>query len=194
ARAVLLATGVIDEHPKIPGFQEKWGHSIHHCPYCHGFELRDRPLALLAEGEMIQHMAPLLLNWSQDLVVLSHGQRLDGEVQDELRKREIPLHSAPVTSLEGPGRELARIRLEDGTTIERAGLFVQAKQRQVPLVAGLDLTLDEHGFVAVDAMASTGRPMLWAAGDLTSRFQQVVMAASQGAVAAGAINGALSAR
>ncbi|MEM9491229.1 MAG: NAD(P)/FAD-dependent oxidoreductase, partial [Myxococcota bacterium] len=79
SRAVLLAPGIIDEHPRIPGYDERWGASIHHCPYCHGWEMRELPLAVLAHGDAAMHMAPLLQGWSDDVILISHGQTITDE-------------------------------------------------------------------------------------------------------------------
>lgn len=192
ARAVLLAMGVLDRHPDIPGYAARWGHSIHHCPFCHGWELRDRPLALLAEGEVAAHMGPLLTAWSSDVVVLSHGRPMEAEVRDQLASFKVPVFDSPVVELAGPGRELSAIHLQDGTVLGRRGLFVQADQQQVPLVHQLGVELDETGYVRTDAMGKTSLPMMWAAGDLSlGRGQQVVLAAARGGMAGGAIHGAL---
>jgi thioredoxin reductase len=191
-RAVVLATGVVDEHPEIPGYAARWGHSIHHCPYCHGWEMQDLPLAVLATDAAAGHLAPLLKGWSDDVVVLSHGAALPEETLGALAAAGVPVHTQRVARLEGQGRDLERIVLEGGEVLARRGLFVAAPQRQVPLVAGLGLELDDQGYVAVDAYGATSVEGIWAAGDLTSRFQQVVVAASQGARAGGIVNAVLT--
>ena len=191
-RALLLATGVIDEHPEIDGYGARWGHSIHHCPYCHGWEMRDQPLAVLASGEVAQHMAPLLRGWSNDVALLTHGQDLPDEIAADLAERGIPIYRETIHRIEGEGRDLERIVFETGQTLERRGLFVAARQRQVPLVQTSGVRLGEDGYVAVDAFGATSLPMAWAAGDLTSRYQQVVEAAAQGARSAAMINAALT--
>ena len=192
ARAVLLATGVVDHHPQLPGYEARWGHSIHHCPYCHGWELREEPLAVLASGEAAAHLAPILRGWSDDVVVLTHGGELAADARAKLKQAGVAVFDAQVRALEGPGRELAQIHLEDGTTLERRGLFVAAEQSQVPLVRSLGLTLTDDGYVEADPDGATSIPMVWAAGDLTSRRQQVLEAAAQGARAATMINAALT--
>lgn len=191
-RAALLATGVIDEHPDIPGFQERWGHSIHHCPYCHGWEMRDQPLAIMAASPIVGHMAPLFRAWSEDIVVLTNGEEISDEDRARLGSLDIPIHEARVERLTGPGQELATIELEGGAVLARQGLFVAAPQRQVPLVDALGLELDEMGYIKVDPTGLTSEPMLWAAGDLTTRMQQVVLAAAQGAHAGTSINAMLT--
>jgi thioredoxin reductase len=191
ARFVLLATGVIDEHPEIPGYQERWGDAIFQCPFCHGWEMRDKPLAVLAAGEAAGHMAPLLRGWSADVMLLTNGQPLDAAVREDLDRRGIPVVTAPIAALEGPGASLSHVVLADGTRIAREGLLVYLRQRPVPLVEGLALERTPEGYVVVDMAMRTSAPGVWAAGDLTSRMQQVGVAAGQGAVAGSAMVGAL---
>jgi thioredoxin reductase len=192
AHTALLATGVIDEHPEIPGFRERWAHSIHQCPYCHGWEMRDRPLAVLASGPAAAHLPALLRGWTDDVVLLTHGGEVDAETRTSLHDLGIPVYDAPVAALEGPGRALTHVVLTDGTRLARQGLFSVAPQRQVALVQDLGLDLDDMGYVSVDAFGATSRERLWAAGDLTTRGQQVVLSAAQGAAAAIGINAALT--
>ena len=191
-KAVLLATGVVDEHPKIDGYQAKWGGAIQQCPFCHGWEMRDRPIGLLSTDLSTGHMAPMLLNWSTDLMVFSHHNTFSTETKDLLAKLAIPLVETPIASLEGEGRTLQAIKLIDGQIIERQGLFVTTSQHQVPLVTPLKLELDDEGYLQTDELGATSQPMLWAAGDLTSRYQQVLEAAAKGARAAIGIHMALN--
>lgn len=187
ARAALLATGVIDEHPDIPGYRERWGHAIFHCPFCHGWEVQDQPLAVLAPPDAAAHLGPMLKGWSSDVMVLTHGAVPSGEAAAALAHHGLPVYTTPIARLEGPGRELRQVLLQDGRALERRALFVFTPQRQVPLVASLGLRTTPDGYLAVDPMQATSRPRLWAAGDVTSRFQQVVEACAQGARAAGMI-------
>ncbi|MCB9620789.1 MAG: NAD(P)/FAD-dependent oxidoreductase [Sandaracinus sp.] len=180
ARAAILATGVIDEHPSIPGYRERFGHAIFLCPFCHGWEMRDRPLAVLASGEGATHLGRLLRGWTNDVVVLTNGGPLDDEARATLERARVAVDERRVVALEGEGRALERVRFEDGDVLERRGLFVVTAQRQVPLVEGLGLELDAAGYVTIDAQMQTSRAGLHAAGDLTSRMQQVVESAAQG--------------
>lgn len=188
ARAALLATGVVDLHPQLPGFQEHWGRSIFHCPYCHGWESRDKKLALLAPGPVASHMLPLLKSWSAEVTWLTHGQPVEPSLAPLLEKLGVTAHTAPVEALEGASGQLERARLADGRSVALEALFVASEQRQVPLVQQLGLAQDELGYLKVDELGQTSLPMLWAAGDVTSRMQQVVMAAAQGARAGALIH------
>ena len=137
ARAVLLATGVIDIHPELPGYMERWGHAIHHCPYCHGWEMQQRPLAVMAAGEAAGHMGLLLRGWSDDVIVLTHGQELPSEVREKLAAAKVPVIDEPLARLEGPGRQLHHVVFADNTRLARRGLFVAPTQKQAGLVERL---------------------------------------------------------
>jgi thioredoxin reductase len=136
ARKLLLATGVVDELPDKPGFKELWGQGVYHCPYCHGWELRDRPLAVLHySGEGAAQRAAFIRNWSRDLVLLTDGPTsLNEEGRRTLRALDIPVREERISYLEGdPGGAaggLRRIHFEDGSSLEREGLFYVPPQRQ----------------------------------------------------------------
>ncbi len=105
ARKLLLATGVVDELPDKPGFEELWGRSVYHCPYCHGWEVRDRPLAVLSSDERAAERAAFIRNWSRDLVLLTDGPaNLNEEGRRTLRALGIPVREEKISHLEGdPG-------------------------------------------------------------------------------------------
>ena len=188
ADAVLLATGVVDRHPNIPGYEALWGKSIFHCPYCHGWEVRDTPLAVLGHGAHLAQYAPLVRSWSDDLVVFTNGEPLEPDVEGTLSGFGIDVRTAPIAELVAKDGALDAIRLADGTRIARHALFVIPNPRLPDFVAGLGLELDDGGWVRVDADGATSMPALWAAGDVTSRRHQVAEAAAQGLRAAMAIN------
>ncbi|MEL6342858.1 MAG: NAD(P)/FAD-dependent oxidoreductase [Myxococcota bacterium] len=196
-RAVLLAMGVQDALPDWPGFSEKWGASVHLCPYCHGWELQDQPLATTGHGEDIAHFGPTLHQWSKDIVVIAGDEPLSPETVATLERLEIRIHPAAVVALEGPGQTLTALRLSDGSRLGRTGLFIKTHQRQVPLVRDLGLEMsplphNADGLVVVDSYQRTSAPMMWAAGDLTTPFHQVLHAAAAGSTAGAMINAALS--
>ena len=188
AQAVLLATGVVDQHPDIRGYDALWGRSIFHCPYCHGWEVREQPLAVLGSGPALAEFAPLLASWSDDVVVCTNGASLDPDTEQALATHDIALRPEPIAELEARDGVLDAIRFEDGTRLARHALFVIAAPRLPDLVAGLQLELEQRGFVRVDEDGATSMPGLFAAGDLTSRRHQVIEAAAQGLRAAMTIN------
>lgn len=191
ARAVLLAVGVVDTHLDMPGYEACWAKSIHHCPYCHGWEMRDKALGVVASGEMAAHFAPLLRGWSDDVALLTHGASLPDSVTETMQAWNIPIYTKPIASLEESQGSLQKVQFEDGSSLVREGLFAKPAQHPVSLVQSLDLTT-EDSYIVVDKEQRTTLPMLWAAGDCTTRLQQVVEAAAQGARAACWINASLS--
>lgn len=188
ASAVLLATGVVDQHPEIRGYDALWGRSIFLCPYCHGWEVRDQPLAVLGKGRPLADFAPLLRSWSDDVIVCTDGDPVESDVGEALSARGIQIHSTAIAEFEAKDGRLDAIRFTNGTRLARHAVFVMQTPRLVRLVADLGLALDERGYVRVDEDGLTSAPGLWAAGDLTSRRHQVVEAMAQGLRAAVAIN------
>ena len=194
APAVLLATGVVDRHPEIPGYAKLWGRSIFHCPYCHGWEVRDQALAVLGHSPEVAQFAPLLRAWSSDVIVVTNGEPLPPEVDEELRSRSIEVRAEPITELaetsasNGDETNGLLVRFDGAPELARDALFVMSSPRLPDLVADLDLEIDAGGFVQIDQHGATSRPGLWAAGDLTSRRHQVVEAMAQGLRSAVAIS------
>jgi thioredoxin reductase len=187
-KAALLATGVVDQHPDIRGYDALWGRSIFLCPYCHGWEVRDQPLAVVGQGPALAEFAPLLLSWSDDVVVFTNGEPLEPDAEEALAARGLEIRTAPIAELEAKNGKLDSIRFDDGSRLARHALFVVQSPRLPTLVADLRLDLDERGFVRVDEDGATSAPGLWAAGDLTSRRHQVMEAAAQGLRAGVSIN------
>ena len=189
ARAVLLAVGVVDVHPEIPGYAERWAKSIHHCPFCHGWEVRDHPVAAVGGNDYARHMGPMLKNWTDDVIVLSHGEPFEAETEALLKELKIPFCPSPIVGLEGANGALETLVLENGTRVARSAMFVKLGQRHHELIHTLKLPLkgDHVEYVEVDMMQRTPLPMLWAAGDITTGFQQVLESAASGARAAAAI-------
>lgn len=185
ATAVLLAVGVVDVLPDWPGLDATWGHSVHVCPFCHGWELRDRALVAYGQGDHLFQFASMLRSWSNDLVVLTGDTPLASEEQQSLEGHGIVVRAGHPVGLEHVGPELTGVHLNDGTFLSRTGMFLGVHQRQTPLVRQLGVhtepdPFNEDGYVKVDAMGRTNLPMLWAAGDLCSRMQQVSMAIADG--------------
>jgi len=198
ARRVLLCTGMIDEPPPIEGVRELWGHAIFQCPYCHGWEVQDRRWGVLldaANAGMLVPFALMLRGWTRDLVVFKTAAfEVPAETLAQLQQAGVRLEGAPVQRLVGRGRALEAVELSDGKRVPCDVLFAHPPQRQVALVQSLGLALDEHGFVRVEAMkGETSIPGIYAAGDLTTRGQAAIFAASASVLAAAMINTELNA-
>jgi thioredoxin reductase len=200
ARKIVLATGVADELPDRPGFKELWGRGVYHCPYCHGWEVRDRPLAVMAGGDEVAERAVLIRNWSRDLVALTDGSPLADGARARLGALGVPVYEGRIARLEGKkdGPEgLSRILFQDGSSLEREGLFYGPPQRQrSPLAEALGCEVEAMGpaaeVVKADPMTrETGVPGVFVAGDGGPPPQSVANAVASGANAAAFLNHAL---
>ena len=166
-RTVLLATGMLDELPDIPGFADVWGTSAHTCPYCDGFEHRDEGLAVLAAGDRGEHLALLLRQWSDDVVLLSHGpHNLAADQLARVQAVGVPVIETPVVGLESDDGRLRRVRLGDGQTLRRDALFFYIGWRlRNDLARALGCELRDDGSIAVDANQATTVDRVYAAGN-----------------------------
>jgi thioredoxin reductase len=162
-RAVVLATGMDYEVPDVPGFREHWGGSVFHCPFCHGWEVRDRRLVVYGEGEVAEHQAALLRGWSRDVTMVAPGEVAGLRAED------------------GTVRAVVR---RDGSEVACEAVLVHAPlRRRDRLPERLGLALTDGDFVAVDAFGRTSLPGVYAAGDLAVAPQQVAVALGSGHLA-----------
>jgi thioredoxin reductase len=193
-RTVILATGMLDDVPDIPGFAEVWGTSAHTCPYCDGFEHRDERLAVLAAGARGEHLAVLLRQWSHDVVWLSNGPH--SLAPDQLARVQavgVPVIETPVVGLDSDNGRLHRVRLADGQTLDRDALFFYIGwQLRTDLARALGCELRDDGSIAVDSDQATTVDRVYAAGNSTDPRALVPVAAGSGVAAAVAINARLS--
>ena len=189
ADALLVATGVIDELPPLQGIEALFGHSVHVCPYCDGWEHRNAPLAVYGRGEKGANFASLLRQWTQDLVLCTNGEPLGEELQAKLAAQAIDVNIKPIQRLEAVGRRLRAIVFADGEKLERQGLFFTTRQHpRSPLLEGLGCTYEEERGLVCDAEGRTSVAGAYVAGDVSRDVQLAVIAAAEGARAALAIN------
>jgi thioredoxin reductase len=192
-RRVLVTTGLRDELPGIPGVRERWGRDLLHCPYCHGFEVRDRPLGVLAGGpasleETLAH-AQLVREWSDDVVLFTDGEPLTDEQRERLEARGIGVVDEPVARLAVAGDRLAGVETASGRLVPRAAVFVRPRlAAHDTLLTGLGCARGDDGWVATDGSGRTSVPGVWAAGNAVDPRAQVVTAAGEGSAAAIALN------
>lgn len=192
-RRVLLCTGLVDELPPIPGYRDLWGKSLFQCPYCHGWEVRDRAFGYMAPEAQRLEWALLLKGWTKDLIVFTNAAfAVPAEVREKLERGGVHIEERRIIGLRSDGEGLAAVQFEGGSEVPRDVLFVHPRQRQTALVTSLGLALDEQGFVRIDAQHQTSVPGIHAAGDLTTFLQGAIMAASAGAIAAAMLNHALT--
>src|SRR3954447_5879363 len=195
ARTVLLATGMLDEVPDIPGFADVWGTTAHTCPYCDGFEHRDERLAILAAGARGEHLAILLRQWSDDVSLISNGPHgLDADQLARLQALGIPIIETPVVALDSDeGGRLRRLRLDDGEALDRDALFFYVGwQLRNDVARTLGCRLHEDGAIGVGASQATTVDRVSAVGNCADPRALVPAAAGAGATAAVAMNARLS--
>jgi thioredoxin reductase len=195
ARRVLLATGVEDVLPPLPGFRELWGSSVLHCPYCHGYEVRDQPLAVYGRGKAVVGLALLISRWSSDVVVVTDGPgHLTDYARERLRRQRITVREEPIARLVGNADGGMRcIEFTDGTYLERAALFLHPEQEQrSTLAAELGAHHTSKGALWVNKNAQTTVAGLYAAGDMVPGQQQALLAAASGSKAGICLNEGLT--
>lgn len=193
AKRILLATGMVDELSDLPGYRELWGTSVFQCPYCHGWEVRNRAFGYLAPAVKWLDFAIFLRGWTQDVVAFTDAKfEVPVEVRLRLEKARVELVERPIRRLARDGEHLKAVELADGARIPRDVLFVRPPQRQTDLVRQLGLTLDEQQFVVVNEQKETSTPGIHAAGDLTTQAQSATLAAAAGAQAASLLNHSLT--
>jgi thioredoxin reductase len=190
ARRVLVATGVRDELPKIPGVRQRWGRDLLHCPYCHGWEVRDQPIGVLGtQAGSVLH-AQLVRQWSDDVVFFVHAYDLTPAERVQLEARGVQVVSGEVVRLVVEDDRLTGVELIDGRVIARTAVFI--RPRNLPhadgLLNGLGCEVNEAGFVCVDATGRTSSFGVWAAGNVVDPRAQVITSAGAGSAAAIAIN------
>jgi thioredoxin reductase len=190
ARRLLLATGAVDELPDIPGARERWGRDFLHCPYCHGWEVRDQPIGVLGTHAGSGDHALLLRQWSDDVVFFAHTCPVTASERAALDARGIPVVEGPVSRLSVVDDRLEAVELADGRSIPRAAVFIRPtlQAQNDGLIASLGCEVDEGGFVRVDATGQTSVPGVWVAGNAANPRAQVITAAGEGSAAAIAIN------
>lgn len=190
ARRIIVCTGMIDEGLPIEGFEALWGHAIFQCPYCHGWEVRDRQWGYLARGPEGLDFGLFLRGWTDQVTVFTGASfEVPAGAAERLHAGGVVLETRPIARLEAQGRALVGVLLEDGARVPCEFLYVHGPQRHVEVVRQLGLALDRDGYVVVDAMTrQSSVPGIYAAGDLTTRAQGAIYAASMGTQAAGMVN------
>ncbi|WP_313141282.1 NAD(P)/FAD-dependent oxidoreductase [Stenotrophomonas sp.] len=171
ARKLLLATGIADQLPDLPGLAERWGSTVLHCPYCHGYEVGGGAIGLLGGHPMSAAKAPLFAEWG-NVTFFSQGLPISDEEQVAMQQRGVQVETIPVVGVQGEQPTWLEVELADGRRIAQRALFVPAMQQMAtPLVQQLGCTLVESlmgVLVEVDMMKQTSVPNVYAAGDATT--------------------------
>ncbi|MFF8376135.1 NAD(P)/FAD-dependent oxidoreductase [Streptomyces sp. NPDC015661] len=186
ARRLVVTTGLVDELPEIDGVAERWGRDVVHCPYCHGWEVRDLPFGVIAHPTMPAHQALMVSRWSKDVMLFLHtAGELSARDAALLDAAGVEVVAGEIAGLAVEDDRLTGVRLTDGRIVPRSVVFVGARR-----LAARDGVLRELGaelrespfgeFVAVDETGRTSVPGVWAAGNVTGPQEQVVNAVSRG--------------
>lgn len=199
ARKVILATGVVDVLQSIPGIAELWGNGLHHCPYCHGWEVSDKPWAVLGDAPMIFDRVALYRGWASEIVVLANGaSSLPPVDKERLAALGVPLDERPIAHVARSGEDVT-VTFDDGSNLKVGAVFVMPPQVQRSALAEtLGCEFDEFAptssrYVKVDAASGeTTVPGVHAAGDMIGPQQNLTFAAASGARAAIRLNQALA--
>lgn len=190
SRKLLLATGVVDNVPDVPGLKALYGSSVFHCPYCDGWEVRDQPIAIYGRGSRGLGLSLELTAWSADIVLCTDGpSEIDAEGLARLERNGIKVREDRVTALEGTDGILERVVFEHGDPLPRRAMFFTTGQSlQSELALHLGCEVNEKGTISTGKYEKTHLPGLFVAGDASRAVQWVVVAAAEGAEAAFAIN------
>jgi thioredoxin reductase len=194
---LLLATGVVDKLPSIPGLEAFWGKNAFGCPYCHGYEVKDAPLAVyIQDAKQAYDFALLVSNWSKDLILLTDGAKALTDLQAQhLKELSIAIYEQPIKSFKGQPGEKIIVELANGATLERKGLFFRGKIEQgASFAQDIGCEITEQGFIKVDSSQRTTVPGVYAVGDMTTPIASVANAIAQGVMAGVMINLELTAK
>jgi len=194
ARRLLLAFGLRDEWPRIPGLRQVYGTTAHVCPDCDGYETRGRKVVVVARGRRAAGLALDLTTWTHEIVICTNGEApdLDDDSESKLEALGIPIYTQPVACVHPQGDIILSLELEDGRRLECDHLFFSLSQRPADdLGAQLHCDRDDQGHIVVDDAQHSSVYNVFAAGDITPGPQIAVRAAASGAVAALAIHKSL---
>ena len=189
ARRLLVASGLRDELPDIAGLADRWARDVLHCPYCHGYEVRDQRLAVLGSTPEAVKYAQIVRQWSNDVVLFAAPRMLSTSARDQLRARSIGIVEDEVTRIVVENDQLRGVEVGGERVIARDAVFVPP--RFVPnnhLLTALNCQVDDAGWVVADSTGRTSVAGVWVAGNVVNPRAQVITAAGEGSAAAIAIN------
>ena len=192
-RILLMATGMVDELPDIPGLDQFWGTSIHVCPYCDGWERKDQALAVYGQGEAGLEFAIQMRHWSEDITLCTNGPvKFSGEERGRLERLNIRTREERIARFEGQGEDVRHVVFEDGSMLPCAAVFLSVDQCQrSQLAVSLGCKATETGQLDCSSCQATSVPGVFAVGNAAHGLQLVIMAVADGTQAAFTINEAL---
>jgi thioredoxin reductase len=190
AKKLIFASGVKDTMPDIQGFAECWGTSVIHCPYCHGYEVRNEKTGILANGDFAFHYAQLIRNWTKDLTIFTNGKStLTQEQTDKISKHHIPIVEKEIARMNQENGQLEQLIFTDQSAVELKAIYSRPAFEQhckIPELLGCELT--EQGLIKVDPFQKTSVANVFACGDNTTMMRSVACAVSTGNIAGAVLN------
>ncbi|MBW4850629.1 NAD(P)/FAD-dependent oxidoreductase [Bacillus safensis] len=184
AKKIILATGLQDILPEIEGIHDVYGKTLFSCPFCDGWELKDKALALIAENQRALHMAKLISNWTKDLIVFTNGHGLAEEDKSLLTEHSIQVIDVPIVSIDHDNGELRSLQLANGETVKREGGFVASEFKQsAPFAEKLGCQMTKNAGIETDILGRTTVSGVFACGDNLGGPAQLVLAAAAGSQA-----------
>lgn len=195
ASRLVLAFGLSDDLPDLPGLRDRWGHSVIHCPYCHGYEFSGRRLGVLSTSPMSTHQAMLIAEWGAATLYLNGGAMPDDETLAALQRRGVAIEPAPVRALHGDGPALAALELADGRLCAVDALYLAPRSRLNSDIADrLGCETDEgpgYRMIRTDGWQATTVSGVFAAGDITRGAHSATWASADGVTAGVALHRSL---
>lgn len=193
AKKIILASGVKDTMPDIPGFAECWGISVLHCPYCHGYEIKNEETGIIANGDMAFEFSKLIFNMTKKLTLFTNGKStLTKEQTEKLKTHDINLIEDKIKSIEHEHGKLQRVIFKNENFIVLKALYAKIPFKQNIDVSDLGCELTEQGFIKVDFMQKTSVSGIFACGDNVTMMRSVANAVAQGNLTGAMVNKELS--
>ncbi|QQR38802.1 NAD(P)/FAD-dependent oxidoreductase [Devosia rhizoryzae] len=188
AKRLILAYGIVDEFPPIPGFAESWGKTVIHCPFCHGYEVAGKPWGLLYSSPMSLHGPVLYSNWTDDITLILDGHEIIEAERHKLEQRNVRILDGKLRSIEQDNGQLRSVTMEDGTQVALAALYAHPQNHPSASLheqLGLETKATPTGsMIVVGDMQATSKPGIFAAGDVSMPMHSVTFATNSGSLAA----------
>ena len=187
---LIFATGIKDILPEIPGIQECWGISVIHCPYCHGYEVRNEKTGILANGDFGFEFGKMITNWTKDLTLYTNGKStLTSEQSEKLTSKNVAISEKKITKILHQDGKIQSLVFDDGSQEKINALYAKPDfEQSTSLISELGCALKENGYVEVDHFHKTNIPGIFVCGDNTNMFRSVAFAVSSGTMAGAACN------
>lgn len=190
AKKLIFATGVKDLLPEIRGFEAAWGKTIIHCPYCHGYEVRNVKTGIFANGEFAMHYVQLIRNWTLDLTLFTNGKStLTLEQTEKLARFNIPIVEQKIVEFVHDEGKIKQVIFDDNSTFQLDAIYAKPPfEQQSSIQEMLGCSLTEMGLIQIDMFQKTTVPSVFAVGDSTSMMRSVAFAFNSGNIAGAVLN------